>query len=60
MQESALKTRGLDNLSEEINGPGYRLKCLLDLKRQLIDLSDVDESSFEISSSIRVLGTSTI
>ena len=42
MQESALKTRGLDNLSKEINGPGYRLKCLLDLKRQLMDLSDAD------------------
>jgi glutathione S-transferase len=42
MQESALKTRGLDNLSEEINGPGYRLKCLLDLKKQLTDLTETD------------------
>ena len=42
MQESALITRGLDDLSKEINGPGYRLKCLLDLKKQLTDLTGTD------------------
>ena len=42
MHESARMSRGLDNLSTEVNGPGYRLKCLLGLKSQLFNLSEKD------------------
>ena len=42
LQEMAIESRGMDDLAEEINGPGYRLKCLLSLKQELLDLSEHD------------------
>ena len=42
LQEAAKKSDRLANLEKEINGPGYRLKCLLFLKQELSALSARD------------------
>jgi glutathione S-transferase len=47
LQDKARKLRGLNDLDNEINGPGYRLKCLLSLKQELSDLRETDRGYIE-------------
>ena len=47
LQDMARESRGLDDLANEIKGPGYRLKCLLSLKQELADLGETDRNFIE-------------
>ena len=47
LQDMARGSRGLDDLGDEINGPGYRLKCLLSLKQELANLQVTDRNNIE-------------
>jgi len=47
LQDMARESCELDDLRDEIRGPGYRLKCLLSLKRELSDLPENDRNYIE-------------
>ena len=44
LQDRAKETHGRSDLTGELRGPGYRLKCLLSLKHALAELSDDDRA----------------